>query len=207
MQQKPINRDALARHPLGYFQPPSYCLLDASKDPPETWRGVGEPKVESGFHVKIYMAYFVLLLDVAVEAYTDVLYSTDLTIHMLAFCVQLSIFVASFLGFCLLTSDIYFVQVAQYNRVFDEFGYFFLSALCNFLGLVGVRLWRISLIYAYEPHAAIWGAPGYYPVYILWRLVSMWYYTAFIVAGNQLMEPRLYSRRCMREARGRINPA
>eukprot|EP00899_Mesostigma_viride_P008599 jgi/Mesvir1/17740/Mv05596-RA.1 len=119
----------------------------------------------------VWVLYFLLLLDIGLNAFTDPLYVLNAAIHVVVICLQLVIIMVLFFSIYLTMTETFFSKKALYLGLFREFPSLFLICPIHFLVFIGIRLYRMALIYSYVPHAQLWD--GFYQyAYLIQRLAT-----------------------------------
>jgi len=90
---------------------------------------------------------------------------------------------------------LYFVISTLYppNKFLSRFKVFFGFGVLNLGFLVGIRIYRLLQVgQSVSNRVSVWDKPGYYPVYIIQRLVSIAYYYVIIQTSSQLCDEAHY---------------
>lgn len=140
------------------------------------------------------LVYASLVLDVFVGAYTDVTYTFDTSLDVMAVIFQSCTFLFTVMCFYNMLAETQLVKRALFMRLADEFAPTLIFAALYFLLLLAVRFYRLGLVYNYYPHLQIWEEPGYTPLHIISRCTAVLYYASVVWSMQKLMaSPELFA--------------
>lgn len=149
--------------------------------------------VSGTFRVNATLVYASILVDVFVGAFTDITYTFNTSLGVMAVIFQTCSFLFTVMCFYNVLAETQLVKRTLFMRLADEFAPALIFAGMYFALLLAVRFYRLGLVYNYYPHLQIWKEPGYAPLHAIMRCTAVGYYASVVWSMQKLMaSPALF---------------
>mmetsp|Transcript_39157 Transcript_39157/g.96998 ORF Transcript_39157/g.96998 Transcript_39157/m.96998 type:complete len:175 (+) Transcript_39157:62-586(+) len=150
--------------------------------------------VSGTFRLNAMLVYVSIVVDAVVGAYTDITYTFNTSLDVMAVIFQSCTFLFTVMCFYNLLSETQLVKRALFTRLADEFAPALILAALYFTLLLTVRFYRLGLVYNYYPHLQIWEEPAYTPLYAVMKCAALGYYAAVVWSMQKVMaSPALFA--------------
>lgn len=151
-------------------------------------------QVSGTFKLSALFVYASIVVDVVVGAYTDITYTFNSSLEVMAVIFQTCAFFFTVMCFYNMLAETQLVKRSLFARVANEFAPALSFAAVYFVLLLAVKFYRLGLVYNYYPHLQIWEEPGYTPLYAIMRCSAVAYYASLVWSMQKLMaSPGLFT--------------
>lgn len=153
-------------------------------------------RVSGTFKLNALLVYVSIVVDVFVGAYTDITYTFNTSLDVMAVIFQSCTFLFTVMSFYNMLAETQLVKRALFMRLADEFAPALILASLYFVLFLAVRFYRLGLVYNHYPHLQIWQEPAYTPLHAVMRCTAVGYYAAVVWSMQKLMaSPELFAQR------------
>eukprot|EP00162_Nutomonas_longa_P023853 comp7932_c0_seq1/m.8270 comp7932_c0_seq1/g.8270 ORF comp7932_c0_seq1/g.8270 comp7932_c0_seq1/m.8270 type:complete len:177 (-) comp7932_c0_seq1:8-538(-) len=145
---------------------------------------------EFDFRHKIVLLYLGLLGDIIANNIFDPPYGGFIG-TLVAFFFQASIILFVIVVLLLLFKTTYLFKTDM-SGLIRVFRWTIVTTLVNFFLLIVVRLFRIFLLLSFYSEQRTWQRPGFFPLYVIQKIVAILYYLACYQTSIELANPKYY---------------
>mmetsp|Transcript_12941 Transcript_12941/g.38025 ORF Transcript_12941/g.38025 Transcript_12941/m.38025 type:complete len:169 (+) Transcript_12941:215-721(+) len=151
-----------------------------------------DPTVQRASYVgKVAGLYVLLFVDATLNAITDTQVNSLELVVFVAFLQILLRFLALMLIFLLATNTLLF-KAGMLDVLLRQFANVLSVSVLGLLLILGLRVWRILLLFFGSEPATFFASDGYFAMYVLHNLLSVLYYHLTIAATFRLSDPSFY---------------
>ncbi|EFJ43436.1 hypothetical protein VOLCADRAFT_106863 [Volvox carteri f. nagariensis] len=133
-----------------------------------------------------------IVAHIMVTVYTDPIYLKSPLTQVIVYSAQGGLLLAIIGGFFVLTSQTLYIRLGRYDLYLREFAVIYILFVIEALLYIAMKAYATVLLYRRMSYLALWGAPGYTPLWVVQRVMLMLFWVAALYSSLGVFDVRYF---------------